>query len=212
MQAGGNIFLNASLQLPNNLTLDAGGNIEISAPISTSSQLTMIAGKNITSSNPVTIQGSTINLVVDNLFPTPPNIGLGEFNFPNISILATTSLRLYAGAFGISQFPATINGTAYRPGQLNMESYGVWYPSTGSYPYHVYYKTSTISQEIRDYFLAVSEPFQDWSEWWSSLFLTDCKYLHIPFRDLSIVPYSLITPCPCCCQIIDVVKQTEKNE
>ena len=164
MQAGGNIFLNASLQLSNDLTFEAGGNIEISAPIFTSSQLTMIAGKNITSSNPVTIQGSTINLVVDNLFPTPPNIGLGAFNFPNITISATTSLRLYAGAFGISQFPATINGTPYRPGRLNIKSMAYGTRAQAAIP------ITSFTNQPQNLFLIAStfqlfQNLQDWSEW-----------------------------------------------
>ena len=55
-------------------------------------------------------------------------------------------MKLYAGAFGTSAFPATLNGTSYTPGSSSLEAFGIYYPSgSGGTPFALFYKTGASS-------------------------------------------------------------------
>lgn len=98
---------------------------------------------------------SSISLVVDNDFPTPPAYGPGSFNMsPGSHILTSltggsnpltpvqiyTSIREQNSMRGV-----TINGSAFIPGLVGVdtatEQWELWYPQTfGGFPFTIFYK------------------------------------------------------------------------
>ena len=149
----------------------------------TTGDILLISAVDITAPGAATISttgGGDITLVVDNAFPTAPGIGPGLFDMADMTITGGGLVRLYAGDFGISTFPASINGTAYDPASGFNQTGNTYYPGgSGGTPFHVFYKSdapqppsppspSGPTDEERNrgkfkYFVAMSEAFTRWT-------------------------------------------------
>ena len=171
-----------------NLTLEIEGTTDAgsislgvgSTLTATTGDILLISAVDITAPGAATIQttgGGDITLVVDNAFPTAPGIGPGLFDMAGVTITGEGLVRLYAGEFGISTFPALINGTAYDPASGLNQTGNTYYPDgSGGTPFHVFYKSdapqppspAAPTDEERNrgkfkYFAAMSEPFTRWT-------------------------------------------------
>ncbi len=161
----GSITVNAQI---NNIQINPGALLQTQ-----NGDLFLSAGTSLFgNSGPATLQimgSGNLTLLVDNLFPTPPTIGAGLLNIPDLTL--TTSgglLKIYAGAFGVSTFPPLINGTAF---SSSFETMGIYFPNgTGGVPYAIFYKTGfpipvppvTLTNGLVAFEISTSETFQRW--------------------------------------------------
>jgi filamentous hemagglutinin family protein len=173
------------LGMGSSLLASGGGTITLNAPNtninmadsamiqSQDGDILAIAGIDFTAATGTIVQalgGGDVTLVVDNLFPTPPGIGLGLFDAAGLTVSSGSgAVRLFAGAFGISTFPAIINGCAYVPGAGSNELFATYYPSTSGSNCQVYYKTplgAVFVAGFSDFIRAITEPFNEWYYFW----------------------------------------------
>jgi hypothetical protein len=141
------------------LTVIAGESITLSgfATYSTpapTGNLLLIAGQNISidSTSQVTANGtvsSSLTMVVDNLFPTSPGIGPGEFLLTAggiVSAGAGTPVRIYTARRPQNTIGGPINGSAFVPGPFNVDStteeWSTYYAggTYGGADFKIYYK------------------------------------------------------------------------
>lgn len=168
---GGNITLNTAGSNPAFIeNLSSSANTEITSTENVSLQgtsyiraqggiLTVIAGAdiNVGSQAEVSNQGANgeLNLVVDNRFPTVPDIGPGSFILASGGLVETASgsnLRIFTGSRSNNQILELLNGEAFVPGPLfvnsGQERWGTYYPSTffGGPGFTLFYKQLEMSQ------------------------------------------------------------------
>ncbi|MBI5346782.1 MAG: hypothetical protein HZB76_06560, partial [Chlamydiae bacterium] len=134
---------NISITTGNNITLNQG-------VILANSDITLIAGNNIflDPSSTITTPDGTITLVVDNDFPEAPFFGQGKLTLTSSSNLSAPVIaRLYTSERQLNSLPSIINGGAYSPGPVEVdtsfEKWGFYYSaiSTPEGPnFVIYYK------------------------------------------------------------------------
>lgn len=93
--------------------------------------------------------GGNLTLVIDNLFPTSPLIGPGFFSIQS-NLSASEQLRIYTAVRDQNQINDLINGAAFVPGTLfvntDEEMWATYYPggSYGGGAFTIYYKDGTL--------------------------------------------------------------------
>ncbi len=127
-------FATVSTPAPGNLTIIAGANLSIGDSASITATGTT---------------GSSLTLVCDNDFPTPPAMGPGEFNLtgtPTVSTGMGAPLRIFTSNRTQNTISAPINGVTFTPGpelkDTATEQWGTYYPSSiGGVPsFTIFYK------------------------------------------------------------------------
>jgi hypothetical protein len=142
------------------LTVTVGGSITLSGYTIYSTpdpgNLLLIAGQNISigSSAQVIANGtanSSLTLVVDNNFPTAPNIGPGQFLLEGTGTVSTgavgtTPLRIYTARPSQNTITTSINGIPFVEGPPEIDSpteeWATYYPggAYGGVQFTIYYK------------------------------------------------------------------------
>lgn len=156
MTAGHDISIleNVSSTTGNISTLASNDTYVTSSQVTTSGSILMITGVDMFLTGAfISSTGSHVDLVVDNLFPTPPGIGPGSFNMDAASIINsdTDYIRVYTALQGqnnIDPGAQFINaGVPYffTPGQLYVDSLNemwcTYYPDgTLGVPFRIFYK------------------------------------------------------------------------
>lgn len=135
---------------------------------------TTIAGQNISVTNfgrMTTTQGD-LNLVVDNLFPTPLLFGPGMFNLGSTSLLTSGgTLRIYTSLQSLNTVAGLINGQSFTPGPVfvntALEQWETYYPfAAKGVPFTIFYKNvfvpvAFVERQIPKYLSAQREYLQD---------------------------------------------------
>jgi len=110
--------------------------------------LTAIAGIDILlTSNAFVGATSDLTLVVDNRFPSPPQIGNGRFVKNQQAQVASAggSVKIYTARQPFNQIQGQINGVTYTPGpefiDTITEKWAIYYPNgSGGHPFTIFYK------------------------------------------------------------------------
>lgn len=164
----------------------------------------LIAGQNIHLYNQSLITNQQPNgeltLVVDNLFPSAPDIGPGFLLIDPLARLSTASpstpLRIFTSVPTATTINGFINGVRYTPGSIgvntNFERWGFWYPNSfwGGNFYTIFYKLAT--SNIYPYpMLAFYEmlgnllnPFDEY------LYLRDKIFFKTKYAETEYVPFN----------------------
>jgi len=170
------------------LALIAGGDAtfsgftQVSTPAPTGNLL-IIAGRNLTIEGHASIRAlgkvdSSLTLVCDNDYPSPPAFGPGEFNLTGDAVVSAgtgTPVRIFTSLREQNSISDPINGVPFIPGiefvDSSTEQWGVYYfNSFGGQPFTIFYKLSGLfpfdtSQNFFD--LAAMDFFVyfDWYHW-----------------------------------------------
>ena len=136
----------------------------------------LLAGDSITltsnaSGNPdLSSSGTGLYIVVDNNFPTPPDLGLGALNVDGSSVIHTLGgapLYIYTAIRDQNVINGLIQGAAFVPGAEYVDSatemWGTYYPFVvGGIPYTIFYKDSgTFDLAMEQGGAALSEVYSD---------------------------------------------------
>lgn len=156
MQAGNSIFIGTAAAPASVISAGSGtvtvyavgNNIAMglnSLVQSFDGDILMQAGHSLVESSPFIIRNlgsGGITIVVDDLFPLPPDIGPGIVNIANGTIISGNFVNLYLVTPYVNFFPLLINGSNYTIGDASAETYGTYYPVTfaSGFPFHIYYK------------------------------------------------------------------------
>ena len=138
--------------------------------VSSTFDLTMIAGVNMNLLGNATITGSTtVNLVVDNLFPVFPQLGPGAYTMEaGTTVTSVAQLRIFTSRQQLNSILGLLNGNAFTNGPLyqdsNSERWCIYFfDAFGGTPFTVFYKDclrETIQLYGADPFLALSELYR----------------------------------------------------
>ena len=155
------------------------------------------AGRSIIESSPFTIQAigtGNLTIVVDDLFPTSPGIGLGVATIPNGTLVSGGLCRIYCATQSVNTLSVIINGAAYVPGtefvNTNTENWGTYFAAgTGGSPFKIYYKNGTapslsstvisstpLLRGIASSYVALSEAFSFWRNGINGVYLNQDPY------------------------------------
>ncbi len=147
-----------------------------------------------------TVPGSTVTLVVDDEFPSPPSFGGGSFVMSSGARILTVErapVAIFSSQQHLNSIDGSINGASFSRGTLflntNEEQWCTYYPNGPNViPFRVYYKTC-LQEAVYEATLSVTEmladlhPTNEFPGWESSFWLEDAH----SSLDLPNEPYML---------------------
>lgn len=159
---------NGSLTM-NGLTQMYAGNLP-------NANLLVIAGNSIfandTASFDLFSATGTLTLVVDNLFPTAPGVGSGQFVLSAGSTLNAggNQLQVFTALPSQNSILGMLNGASFPLG-ANNEQFGVYYPSAFFVSdYVIFYKNPTLNGTVEELLVSILQPeFSDFAEFFRDL-------------------------------------------
>jgi len=116
-----------------------------------------------------TTNGGKITFVVDNLYPTPPEVGSGAFIYQAGDLQTNNGpIEIYTSQREFNTITGTFNGINFVPGteyvDTATEIWNQWYPiNLGGFPYTIYYKGLTFESHkaMENVFSAFAEMYRD---------------------------------------------------